>query len=194
VNSIEYNLGLGEAMLGELDAYLSSRALFWPLGRGHPPGSTAYPMLSIGGLLLVMDELAAAENDMHADQRQREQELIALFDSTEQERQVALKTKCTAEASSRLNLWRAYIQDVERSEAGEWGYRNEVRQRVMLARLMDLPGEHPDLQDIRTALSGLDGRLRARFSSGEFVWDDRLQQIYPKGRFWFLYGKPRSRA
>jgi hypothetical protein len=194
VNSIEYDLGLAEVMLGEFDAYLNSRTLFWPLGHRHPSGGNPYPMLSSGGLLLVLDELRAQEAEMDADQRHRWRGLLERFESTRRARQVAMETKSAAEANSRLNLWRAYIHDIETSEAGEWGYRNEVRQRVMLARLLDLQGDDGDVPRIQAALADLDRRLRARFSKGEFVWDERLQAVYSPERFWYLYGRPRFRG
>ncbi len=194
MNSIEYDLDLAEVMLGEIDAYLNSKVLFWPLGRRHPPGGSVYPMLSTGGLLLVLDELKAHQGGMDADQRRCMRGLLERFESTRQARQVAMETKSAAEADSRLNLWRAYIQDLEASETGEWGYRNEVRQRVMLARLLDLPGEGAEPARIQGALSDLDRRLRSRFSEGGFIWDERLRAVYPRERFWYLYGGPRIRG
>lgn len=194
MKSIEYNLDLAGAMLEQLGVYLDSKVLFWPMGRRHPPGEAAYPMVSTGGLLLVLDELAAAESEMRGHQRRRQGELVARFEAAQQERRVAIETKAAAEANSRLNLWRAYLQDLEHSEAGEWSYRNDVRQRVMLARLMDLLGGDPDLPELRSSLSRLDRRLRARFSAGDFVWDKRLRRVYPQEPYWYLYGKPRIRA
>jgi hypothetical protein len=36
-----------------------------------------------------------------------------------------------------------------------------------------------------------DNNLRRRWQSGEFVWPEEWQAAYPKGEYWWLYGRPR---
>lgn len=193
MNSIEHNLSLGEAMLAEMEDYLTSSSLFWPLERRPPVGTPAYPRLTIGGLRLLLDELEAQRGDMDGLGLKRYSGLQAELRALQAERSVALESKCIKEAASRLNLWRAYVQDIEASNIGEWQYRTEVRQRVMLARLMDLVHAPPELGPLKDAISSLDRRLRPRFATGDFVWDENLMPIYPRTSFWYLYGKPKRK-
>jgi hypothetical protein len=193
MNSTQHNLSLAEAMLAELEDYLKSRSLFWPLERRPPPGTPAYTRLTIGGFFLTLDELEAQRDEMEASEQKRYSSLKEEFNSLQVERAVALETKTAREAGARLNLWRAYVQDIEASDSGEWGYRTEVRQRVMLARLMNLIRAHAEFDELRDAILGLDRRLRPRFDPGDFVWDEKLIPIYPRARFWFLYGQPKEK-
>jgi chromosome segregation ATPase len=141
---------------------------------------------------MVLDELEAQREEMDETELVRYAALPEDFQSLQEDHPAALESKSKREAGSRLNLWRAYVQDIEASNTGAWQYRTEVRQRVMLARLLDLMRDHSDLDDLRKAISALDRRLRPRFEAGDFVWDERLTPIYPYSRYWFLYGKPKT--
>jgi hypothetical protein len=59
-----YSLGLAEAMADELEDYLLSGELFWPLQRRASPGEPPYPQLSLGGLFLTLDELDAGDRSL----------------------------------------------------------------------------------------------------------------------------------
>jgi hypothetical protein len=188
-----YDLALAEAMADELEDYLLSRELFWPLERHAPPGEPPYPMLSLGGLLLTLDELAALEGDLEAAASDRLRRLREKIDDLRTRWRASIEGKAAQELHSRLNLWRAYLADLEEGAKAIEAYPQEVRQRVMARRLEEEAAPAKSAESLR-AMRELDARLRRRFNAGPFVWDRRLSRVYPASDFWFLYGTPRAAA
>ncbi len=99
-----------------------------------------------------------------------------------------------AELKQRLNLWRAYIQDLQETPAAATSYTTDVRHRVLLTRLRPFISDEKALDDLRARLDPLDGRLRGFFRRGTFIWHRRFRHLYHEREYWFLYGKPVPRA
>lgn len=182
---------MAEAMAEELEDYLLSREVFWPLERRAAPGEPPYPMLSLGGMLLTLDELAALEGELGPEDAARLAELGRSLEDQRKEWRSSLERKAAKELHNRVNLWRAYLGDLEEGAKAIEVYPQEVRQRVMAGRLEEEAAPAEAAESLR-ALGDLDSRLRRRFSPGPFVWDRRLARIYPAAGFWFLYGTPRA--
>jgi hypothetical protein len=107
---------------------------------------------------------------------------------------VAIERKATREAHSRLQLWSAYLEELNESDAAHADYPQEVRQRVMVSRLLAWGGAGPELDANAERTHSLDSLLRRRFEAGPFLWETLLEQIYRMPDFWFLYGRPSSGA
>ena len=156
-----------EAALPELQTYLLSNTLFYPLT--HP-----LPRLTLGGLLLAQRCLHAYEDASPLDLR---------LDMPRIKWRAAWEKKVAQELETRLMLWRNYLNEQRHNdELGDY-YAHEVRLRVMLGLLSTELGHEPD------ELTALDQLLRAKFRSGEFVWDEVLSKEFSRDDFWFLYGK-----
>jgi hypothetical protein len=106
---------------------------------------------------------------------------------------VGLERKAAQELRSRLNLWRAYLYDIEERVDTAENYPYEVRHRVMFEQLAELSIRQPETEPHVDEMRSLDTRLRSIFVPGTFVWDARLENIYPQTAFWYLYGLPRPR-
>jgi hypothetical protein len=187
-----YDLGLAAAMADELEDFLISGEIFWPLERRAPAGDPPYPQLSLGGLLLTLDELDAWEGDLAPGEAAQLQALRRRVEGLRAKRGAAIARKAGQELRSRVNLWRAYLGDLEEGPRPVELYPHEVRQRVMAARLVETAADLPEAASSRRVLGELDAKLRRRFEAGPFVWDRRLAKRYPPGDYWFLYGTPRS--
>jgi hypothetical protein len=170
------------AALDELAAFLLSDAVTWPLeGRADLRQD-----LSLGGLLLVQDELQAEAASLPPEDRHLKETLDRRWEALNQDQPAALARKAAREQTMRLRLWSAYLGDLEEgSAAGE--YSQQVRHRVMLERLGDLSSSP-------TAPEPIDRRLRSRFRPGAFIWKAALERFYPRDRYWFLYGQPSVRC
>jgi hypothetical protein len=186
----EVNIDLAEAMVDEFEAYLLSNELFWPIGRPPLPGNPPFPRLALGGLLLTLDELAAQEGALSPRLFGRYGHLRLQFDALFTKWASACEAKAGRELASRVNLWQAYLDELE--EAPRWAedYPHEVRQRVMASRLGTMARLHPDVAPQLQRLRELDARLRRAFRRGQFVWDEALRAVYSEEYFWFLYGTP----
>jgi hypothetical protein len=189
VHPPEYNLALARAILDQLEQFLQSDDAFWPLSARPPRPETPFPRLSLGALLLAFDELRAVEIDAEPTARSAMQAVEREYDRISQKWAVAVERKALAEASQRLSVWRAYLRDLDDGRADPTDYRSEVKQRVMLSRLLGLAQSNPESRAAIGALRTLDGDLRSLLAPGGFIWDSRLERVYPEADFWFLYGE-----
>jgi hypothetical protein len=187
-----YDLQLAAAMADELEDFLISNEIFWPLERRAAAGDPPFPQLSLGGLLLALDELDAWEGELAPAEAGELQSLRQRVEELRAKRGAAIQRKAGQELRSRANLWRAYLGDLEEGPRAIELYSHEVRQRVMAARLVEEAADLAEAAPPRRLLGELDAKLRRRFEAGPFVWDRRLAKRYPPGDYWFLYGTPRS--
>ncbi len=172
----------------ELEAYLKSDVLYWPIASANPLGDKM-PQLTIGGLLESFARAQAASHDLTSDQRSTLQAARAKHNRTCDARQAAYLNKAAREINSRLGAWSAYLDEASRkpSDAAPY-YPHEVRSRAkayLLAQALgkDLPASS------QQRISSLDARLHAMFKPGSFVWDDRLKVAFPQATCWWLYGQ-----
>jgi hypothetical protein len=184
----EYNLALAQAILEQLEPFLQAADAFWPLS-ARPPGSgIPFPRLSLGALLLTLDELRATEPALDPAGRSATQAVEADFDRISQKWTVAVERKALSESSQRISIWRAYLDDLRDQRADPADYPQEVRQRVALSRLLELARLSPDSRQTTEAVEHLDEFLRSLLVPSGFVWDERMKSVYPEEDFWFLYG------
>ncbi len=191
MRSIEHNLSLLERMVEELEPFILSAVIFWPLDQKGIRG-TPLPRLTFGGLLLTLDELSALNPQMTPKQVLRYDRLLQKFEGIRERWRVAVENKAIQELKARLNIWRAYLQDLE--EKPDWieNYVREVRVRVMIEHLMAIIGPHPELESEFQMIKNLDHRVLDFVIPGKFIWEDSLQPVYPEEKFPYLYTKPRK--
>jgi hypothetical protein len=175
-------------MLAELEEYLLSPELFWPLGSRNP--AIPEDRLTLGNLLLSLDQLNALRQnwDIHAETNFRKLELI--WEQSLEKWKSAIVKKAEQEIRSRMNLWTAYLQDLDEGQAGQFDYRREVRNRVILERLFDLDVLREAWE---VELQSADRLHRSLVEPSEFIWSEPLQSQYPRESFWFLYRMPRKK-
>jgi len=186
-----YNLALAQCMLQELEAYLLSQELFWPLGCKPTQNDPPYPRLTLGNLSLLLVELDAQEETLLPAQRPQLRALHRTHEKILNQWRVATENKATREIGARIRLWNAYLEDFFREGMRSGSYAYEVRNRVMLEHLVPLTQQDDQIRDHLQQIAALDGKLLDRFQPGEFIWDEPLQKYYPHGPFPFLYGHPR---
>jgi hypothetical protein len=167
----------------ELEDYLLSNEMFWPLSKGK-----GLPRLTLGALLLAEKRLGAyvsSTNDIAAVNR-----LELQLESIRAKWRVAWQRKAAREVHTRFDQWKNFLEDYRQSpdvQAGE--YPEEVQSRVMLhllgKELSNSPSEFMALKD-------LDKFLKDCLISGPFIWARELAPAFPADEYWFLYGKLKS--
>lgn len=175
---IETDRAFLEAGIPEMDDYLLSNELYWPLSaRG-----VSLPRLTIGGLLLSLARLEAAGESSLT--------FRARIDGVRSRRRVAWETRASREVRARCGLWQAYLGDYRHNpEQHADAYPQEVRYRVMLHLLVAELSTPPAEQEL---IAQLDGLVRANWAPGSFVWEARLQDGFPRETYWYLYGQLKS--
>jgi hypothetical protein len=191
VQPIDRNLSLLERMIEELEPFLLSKQVFWPLNHSGTL-KTSLPRLTLGGLLLTLSELAALNPQMDSKQVMRYDRLLQKFEGIRQKWRTAIENKAIQELKMRLNLWRGYLNDVEEQPNWIENYPTEVRNRVMIDHLTTLIGPNPELENEFQAIGNLDHRIQDFLIPGEFIWEDSLRPSYPQEKFPYLYMKPRD--
>jgi hypothetical protein len=179
-----YELSYIQAGLEELEAYLLSKEVFWPVSTPAP--LRLFPKLTIGNLLLSQKKLEgySVGGQLATVQRSTFSHLKREIEGFSEKWAVAWKTKAAQEFQSRLRQWTHYLNDLEKKiDAHAPYYNSEVRSRVLLQLLREYAS-----QDSQTALEQLDAAFRGCFTSADFIWDQQIQSGFPQEKFWFLYG------
>jgi hypothetical protein len=157
--------------LPQLQDYLLSNELYWPL-------SNSLPRLTPGSVLLTLERLDVTRPDEARKFRAELEPMRARW-------RVAWEKKAAREMVNRLRLWSQYLSDYQNDPVSAGSYPTEVRGRTILQLLLPEVPEAPE----KAVLAELDAMLKARLVFGEFAWEADLQEVFPMTDFWFLYGK-----
>lgn len=180
-----------QAALREMQAYLLSAQLFWPLSGRPPAASPPFLQLTVGNLLLAFDALAAANASAGGTRWAEVQRLEAEWEAQRIRWAVHVEAKAQRELASRLRQWQAYVEDVRDAHVAE-DYVASVRPRLVAERLLDVLPKGPEAAHVREQLAKLDSRIDPFLQAGPFVLDPALQTRYPEPAFPMLYRRPRS--
>lgn len=185
--SVEYDLRYLQAGLLDLEGYLLSNELYWPIGATAPPGDPPYPRLTLGGLLLSQARLKAQR--LTPEQESEFTRLEQRMNETRSRWRTAWGQKASKGFHTRLNLWRDFIEDYRHNPGGNRDrYNYEVRRRVMM-QLLQPDADEISAQELEL-LSTLDKYLRSVLVPGDFIWEPELAGGFPKVVYWYLYGHP----
>ncbi len=189
----ERDLAVVSSMVPELERYLLSDELYWPVGGPALPGGGGYPRLTFGGLFLALNRLKAVAAGLSSEDAARLARSKELLEIIRSKWSAAVDRKLAREIKARLDLWSTYLQECSENRAiCADSYPQQVEYRAMLELLFfEISRIPPDFPH-RDRLDIADRRLRAYFSKGEFVWDSVLQAAFSSDRFWFLYGSVSS--
>jgi hypothetical protein len=184
MTSAEQDWGYLETSLPELENYLLSNELFWPLA-GADPSGRAWPRLTIGGLMLARRRLEAQAGDHSLQYKLSDWDQAC--DHLRAKWRVAWEDKAAREFSSRLRQWSHFLEEMRKDPENQRGYYPyEVRLRVIIHLLQQESSAISPEQE--RLLGELDNRLKARFSRGDFLWEMELAPVFPEPEFWYLWG------
>jgi len=169
-----------KAAVADLESYLISPQLYWPLslkGRGADGG---IDQLTIGNLLLVMKRLQALpqQGDLES--------LAARVQQIRTQWPANWSRKAGLEFSARLRLWQNFLNDLFKDIGrNASGYPNAARWRANLELIKgDVEYLDPSENDLMVLL---DRRLRVVSIPGPFIWEPEVQSSFPVEPYWFLY-------
>jgi hypothetical protein len=191
MQSAEFNLHFLENALEEMETYLLQPELFWPLSSSAGVRQD-FPRLTIANVLLTLNELEAQESELAPAQYSKATSLQTKWEVLHTKWLTAVETKAVEEMGARLNLWKAYITDLEENKGQQSNYDQEVTQRVRLALLRERIGDATVPDELIDMIRAVDRRGLALTVPSEFVWDSRLEPIYSPDDYIFLYRKPKQ--
>jgi hypothetical protein len=186
--SSDYDLRYLDAAVGELKTYLLSNELYWPL-RFHPPsGGPTYPPITPGNLLLARKKLQGRRDGGLLNSADKttflrlEQQLDALIQTW----RMAWENKAAREYKSRFDQWKNNLAELRDDHGNRTGYyKSDVRVRVLLELLAGEFRGHPPAE--LGLLPALDQKLRIMTKEAEFLWEDELEGVLGREKYWYLY-------
>lgn len=164
------------AASAELDDYLSSNVMFWPL-------KTTRKKLTPGNLLLAHKRIRAIKDLANFNPAfEKAENLIEKVIST---RRSAWQKKASEELEVRLRLWKSTLEEYLEDGVIDGTYPAQITNRV----LIDLLGEESNLiqMALERELSRVDESLKRIINDGLFIWEPEFAEAFPKLRFWYLY-------
>lgn len=166
------------ASLEELEAYLKSKQVYWPLS-----GPASLPRLTLGSLLVSLARLEA--HAITEVEPARVSAMLADVSSIRSHWQALWQRKAALEFPQRLTLWSAFLSDLKEEGVSRAEYAAQVHLRLMLDLLL---AETPTIQPAwPRQLEALDVRLQTVTRPAPFVWRAELEPGFPPDKFWYLY-------
>jgi len=187
LEKLENDLEIVEAMASEMNEYLNSDVLFWPMQKGD------FPRLTIGGYLIRQHRLNGLRELLDNEQRSRLDAVIDLFNQALVEKVVRFEERAHQEIQARMRQWSEYLKEAgtESLSIGNY-YASAVEPRAMIAAILDkleMPPYELD-KSIPQQLVVYDNALRRHWLPGTFIWPEEWAPAYPKSEYWWLYGRP----
>ena len=185
MKSFDYDLRYLKAGVDELESYLLSENLYWPLDVKAQANEPAFPNLTLGNLLLSKARLLARHRTLEQDLQLGA--ILPRLDQVRSQWRAAWNKKAARSLHSRLNTWRDFLEEYRKAPDAHYDrYAYEVGRRVMLDLL--LPELGAPQEELTGLLSRLDALLQTLLLPGNFIWDAELAGGFPPADFWYLYG------
>jgi len=148
------------------------------------------PNLTLGGLLLRLYRLGRLENLLDADQQTMLQDSRINFEAECAKWAVHYETKLQQELHARLDAFDQFLNECgDDLPSCAANYPVQAEKRTIIEHLNDeLVELEARPEEIENRLRHIDQKLRRLLVEGDFISDERLAAVYPKGRFWWMYG------
>ncbi|MBX3055059.1 MAG: hypothetical protein KF770_01180 [Anaerolineae bacterium] len=188
VDIVHEDLDVLAAMAAEMDDYLKSDVLYWPMVHGD------MPRLTLGGYLMRQHRLQYLADMLNEAEREKWDTAVHQFQAALAEKVVRTEQRAHEELGVRARQWGTYLNDVQRERAvAAVNYETAVENRVMAAALVHFLQTAPYELEAGAVpnLEMLDAGLRPYWQPGEFVWPPAWEKAYPQAEYWWLYGRPR---
>ncbi len=174
-------------MLGQLERYLDSDALFQPVVLEQGERLQRHT-LTLASLLERLGRLEAEFGPARVRPLRRDLRRLAEL------RRKAMTTKLRKEMKSNLHLWRAFVRDLEQAETEPDAFAVQRRHRTRFEHLGSFAeGLDIDWRDLQSEMSDLDRRLREQLDlepspPGEPSAAER--RAFPPRAYWWMYVEP----
>lgn len=185
---LAWDLAVLQQMAEQMEPYLKSESLFWPMDH------TNMPRLTLGAYWLRQYRLTMLHTLLTTVQKKQLVVAIEKYDSAVSDWVVRTEQRAHTELEARIRQWSEYLNDVQAGKQTDiTGYPAQVETRAIIAALVNRLQHPPYMLDEAhlPRLVQLDKALRTRWQSGEFIWPEAWQPAYPKPEFWWLYGRPK---
>ena len=186
--TVLHDLMILEEMASNMEAYLDHDTLNWTIPRVN------MPKLTIGGYLMRQHRLKILAEQLEPQDQTRLKVAIQTYDNALVERVVRFENRANKELHTRIGEWMGHMREMGNRILSEANYyAGIVDTRVVISALIDQLQVRPfQLEEgIVSQVNALDKNLQARLDDQPFIWDPVWQPVYPREKYWWLYGCPK---
>lgn len=183
------DLAVLEAFAAELEEYIVKDELYRTV-RVHLPTGDQMLQMSGGDVLTRIFRLSAERDRLTPDQQARFDATRSVVEKTIYSLRTRFHQRLLREVKARLDSLNWFLDECASEPArcrGEYPFEIRNRQRID-AILAELGGDLTP--ELKTQVNRLDERIRMLVKPGNFAWDARLEPVFPRTRFWYLYVTP----
>ena len=183
------DLAVLEAFAAELEDYIIKDELYRTV-RVHLPAGDQMIQMSGGDLLTRIFRLSAERDRLTPEQQTRFDAARSAAEKTIYSLRTRFHQRLQREVKARLDSLNWFLDECSSDPSrcrGEYPFEIRNRQRIdaIVSELgTDLPPE------LKNQISRIDERIRMIVRPANFVWDARLEPVFPRTRFWYLYVSP----
>ena len=183
------DLAVLEAFAAELEEYVIKDELYRTV-RVHLPAGDQMIQMSGGDLLTRIFRLAAERDQLTPEQQVRFDAARGAAEKIIYSLRTRFHQRLQREIKARLDSLNWFLDECSSDPArcrGEYPFEIRNRQRIdaIVSELgTDLPAE------LKNQISRSDERIRMIVRPANFAWDTRLEGVFPRTRFWYLYVSP----
>lgn len=183
------DLAITEEYVRELEEYLVRDELYRTVIARTPKGDQRLQM-SGGDLLARLHRLQGERALLTAGEQTRLDTAQRRADQTIQSLRTRFVQRLQRELKARLDSLRWFLDECPEDMARcRTNYPFEIRNRQRIEEILKQTGKDTPAE-LKSALEGIDRRLRQNTHGAEFVWDTRLKDVYPSQPYWYLYARP----
>lgn len=183
------DLAVLEAFAAELEEYIVKDELYRTV-RVHLPTGDQMIQMSGGDLLTRIFRLQAERDRLTPEQQARLDAARSAAEQTIYSLRTRFHQRLLREVKARLDSLNWFLDECASEPArcrGEYPFEIRNRQRID-AVVQELGGDLTP--ELKSQIGRTDERLRMIVRPGNFAWDSRLEGVFPRTRFWYLYVNP----
>lgn len=183
------DLAVLEAFAAELEEYIVKDELYRTV-RVHLPTGDQMIQMSGGDLLTRIFRLQAERDRLTPEQQARFDAARSAVEQTIYSLRTRFHQRLLREVKARLDSLNWFLDECASEPArcrGEYPFEIRNRQRID-AVVQELGGDLTP--ELKSQIGRTDERLRMIVRPGNFAWDSRLEGVFPRTRFWYLYVSP----
>lgn len=183
------DLEITEALVKELDEYLIKEDVYRTVIVPTSQGDQNVRMTG-GDLLARLHRLQGERDLLTPAQRDRLDAAQKAADATIYSLRSRFHQRLQREMKARLDSLRWYLDELDGDrQRGRTDFPYEMRNRQRVEEILKALGTNVP-SDLKTMLAQVDKRIRGAARSGGFIWDPRVEKIYPRETYWYLYMMP----
>ena len=183
------DLVITEALVAELEDYIIKDDLYRTVFVHTADGDVSLQMTG-GDLLARLHRLQGEVDALSPDEKRRLAAARQQADATIYSLKTRFHQRLQREMKTRLDSLRYYLDELDEDRrTGGGNFPFEMRNRQRIEEILKQLGSDAS-GDQLTQLRQIDNRIRQAGKPSGFIWDPRVQHVYPRERYWYLYLRP----